>query len=377
MSGTQKASKPRHSRLRESCDCCFFAKVKCSKARPICSRCLTFGSDCKYSPSSRAGRPKSDGSRGCQSKISRRMSLPEHSETSTRAYTTPSMNIDDEHSSSYRQDTDWPPTPSSIDGRMHRHSISPTTTPIPAIESLAELEDLVINGGLFDTSFSWTNTPRVDMASGSSGIISPAPWFQCDTNLYASSALGLGPDPDVYLSNTIAAKSPTCNCFNTCLQALHALHNNTSSTTSVPSFDVALTVNRKAVDGCAMMLNCPICLSQSGSSTTTMLLGTIIGMIMSIYQDVFKNYFGLIPGVSSQPLPLTFGTYRVAGEDGRWLEMEIIMRELTKLKVLFAKFQGTGEWEEDVRIHSAVTNYLCQSLHLTFEVLNMQKNCTY
>ena len=60
--------------------------------------------------------------------------------------------------------------------------------------------------------------------------------------------------------------------------------------------------------------------------------------------------------------------------------MEIIMRELKKLKVLFAKFQETartGEWGEDAGMHSAVTNYLCQSLHLTFEVLNMQKNGTY
>jgi len=108
-----------------------------------------------------------------------------------------------------------------------------------------------------------------------------------------------------------------------------------------------------------------------------MLLGTVIGKIMTIYQDASKNYFGLTPGVGSQPLPLTFGTYRVAGEDGKWLEIEIIMRELKNLKVLFAKFQETGEWEGDVGMHSAVTRYLWQSLHLTFEVLNRQKNSTY
>jgi hypothetical protein len=378
MSRTQKASKPRHSRLRASCDSCFHAKVKCSKARPICFRCLTCGTECKYNPSSLAGKPKSDGSRGSQSYISRDMSLPEGSKTSTSAYTTPSMNIDDEHSYSYRQDTDWPPTPSSTDGRMNRHSISSAVMPTPAIESLTEAEDSVTNGELFDPSFSWTNTPRTD----SSRITSLAPWFECQTNFNTSSALGLGPTPNIYLSNTMAAKSPTCNCFNTCLQALQALHNNTSSTTSVPSFDIVLTVNRKAVDGCAMMLNCPICLSQASSSVTTMLLGTIIGMILTIYQDASKNYFGLPPGVGSQAqsLPLTFGTYKVAGEDGRWLEMEIIMRDLKKLKALFAKFQEParmGEWEEDARMHSAVTNYLWQSLHLTFEVLNMQKNGMY
>ena len=153
MSGTQKASKPRHSRLRASCDSCFLAKVKCSKARPICLRCLTCGSDCKYSPSSRAGKPKSDGSRGSQSYMSRDMSLPEDLETSTIAYTTPSMNIDDEHSS-YRQDTDWPPTPSSTDGRMNRHSISSTVMPIPANECLTEAKDSITNGEFFDPSVS-------------------------------------------------------------------------------------------------------------------------------------------------------------------------------------------------------------------------------
>jgi hypothetical protein len=36
-----------------------------------------------------------------------------------------------------------------------------------------------------------------------------------------------------------------------------------------------------------------------------------------------------------------------------------------------------GAWEEDTGMHSAVTNYLWQSLHLTFEVLNMQKDGAY
>ena len=43
-------------KLRESCDACLTAKVKCGKGRPMCQRCLTNGSDCSYSPSARAGR---------------------------------------------------------------------------------------------------------------------------------------------------------------------------------------------------------------------------------------------------------------------------------------------------------------------------------
>lgn len=41
-------------RLRASCDGCFLAKVKCTKSRPVCSRCLAVGLVCRYSPSSRS-----------------------------------------------------------------------------------------------------------------------------------------------------------------------------------------------------------------------------------------------------------------------------------------------------------------------------------
>ena len=54
--------------------------------------------------------------------------------------------------------------------------------------------------------------------------------------------------------------------------------------------------------------------------------------------------------------------------------MEIILRELRKLDELFTKFQGTArtsEWEGDAGMHSAITNYLGQSLRLTFKILRI------
>ena len=47
---------PKTVKLRESCDSCLIAKVKCSKARPLCGRCLANGAPCAYSPSSRSGK---------------------------------------------------------------------------------------------------------------------------------------------------------------------------------------------------------------------------------------------------------------------------------------------------------------------------------
>lgn len=48
--------KTRSEKLRTACDSCYNSKVKCSRSRPLCSRCLICGTDCVYSPSGRSGR---------------------------------------------------------------------------------------------------------------------------------------------------------------------------------------------------------------------------------------------------------------------------------------------------------------------------------
>jgi hypothetical protein len=210
-----------------------------------------------------------------------------------------------------------------------------------------------------------------------------APWFEAQQDFLSFSHQQgpISPSGHAYANNPMA-KSAACTCFATCLQALQALHNGSASSPQVPPFDVVLTVNRRAVESCSMMLNCSKCLSKSGSSTSTMLLATVIGKIMSFYRAASQAYFGFstTPQPQTTPLPLTFGTYRVAGEDGRWLEMEILLRELRKLEELFGKFSETCrklEMEDNLGVHTALTNYLGQSLHFTYEVLNMGKEMTF
>lgn len=58
MSQSQRSSKSQPEKLRSSCDSCHLSKVKCSKSRPLCSRCLVCGTDCTYSPSARVGRKR-------------------------------------------------------------------------------------------------------------------------------------------------------------------------------------------------------------------------------------------------------------------------------------------------------------------------------
>jgi hypothetical protein len=111
-----------------------------------------------------------------------------------------------------------------------------------------------------------------------------------------------------------------------------------------------------------------------------MLLGTILGRIILIYQDASRDYFGPTSTSGSQPLPLTYGVYQVAGEDIRWMQLVIILRDLKKFKGLLAKFQKVAkgsEAEEDIAMHGAVTNHLYQSLHLTCDALKRHKTLAW
>ncbi|KAH8760871.1 hypothetical protein BGZ57DRAFT_993082 [Hyaloscypha finlandica] len=306
------------------------------------------------------------------------------------------MDIDIENSISYPQETYSSTTSVSRGGWMDRSPISSTLMPIIKDRSALKAESFEANADLFDPYFLWTDTPRTDITSlyidnslqprskslGDASVTSPsaALFGRTDFACFSNSAPGLSPPPNIYTSTSMT-QTPTCSCFNSCIKTLQALHNS-NAITPTSTFNVILNINQKAVEICSIMFNCSICMSESGSSSGTMLLGAIIGRIISTYQDASKNYFGLCLGESSQtqPLPLTFGTYRVTSEDVRWLEMRIILRDLEKLKEFLAEFReirAKTQSEEDARMRGAITNYLCQSLNLTFEGLQRQNHLSY
>lgn len=238
------------------------------------------------------------------------------------------------------------------------------------------------NADLPDPVLYWTNIPPTDITSP---YIDNLPQLQPESMADGSVPLWFDQTDSIHFSKSFnlfvdecLVRTATCNCFNTCLQALQTLRN-FSAVPLASSFDIVLTVNQKAMETCSTTLNCPICNSKSDSSLRTMLLGTILERIILIYQDTSENYFRPTSGSGSQLqlLPLTFGIYQVASEDIRWLQLVIILRDLKKFKGLLTKFQETSmesESRKDVEMHSAITNHLYQSLHLTCEALKEHKN---
>ncbi|KAI9734042.1 MAG: hypothetical protein M1818_006980 [Claussenomyces sp. TS43310] len=331
-------------------------------------------------------------------------------------YTTHSISTGPEGSDNplFSLEGHWSSSTSSTDGRTRTNPTSTHTSPISIEVSSDPAASAASNGACFDSSLVWSGEglgrsfgdhihPTIPRSKSMNAIPQQAtspitPWYegQQDPSALLSNATGLqqqnGQAFGVERLNAGFDKpsrlsSGSCNCFTTCLQALQALHNHSGPSQAIPPFDVVLTINRKAVQGCAMMLNCSQCLSKSGSNTTAMLLATIISQIMSFYRAASQSYFGITLGPISptHSLPLTFGTYRINGEESRWLEMEILWRELRRLEELFGRFQdicgrGPGGLDmgsvvdgDEVGVRAALMNYLGQSLQCTFDMLKMQE----
>ncbi|CRK24932.1 hypothetical protein BN1708_014068 [Verticillium longisporum] len=127
--------------------------------------------------------------------------------------------------------------------------------------------------------------------------------------------------------------------------------------------------------------------SKKGTHTTAMLLATIIGKITSFYQKATHSYFdgGIEDGIAGQgsmhglsgtgaSLGISLGAYTLGGEDGRWLELEILARELQKLEEVYAQFRDVcGELTEDPEVSRAMIGYLGHNLGTTLKVVSHRK----
>jgi hypothetical protein len=114
-----------------------------------------------------------------------------------------------------------------------------------------------------------------------------------------------------------------------------------------------------------------------------MLLATVIGKITSFYKNASHSYFesGYIPSaaISSHSSPggglgVSLGAYTLGGEDGRWLELEILARELRKLEEVYGQFREVcADLSEDPEVSKAMIGYLGHNLGSTLEVVSHRK----
>ena len=430
-SAASSSNPPKTVKLRESCDSCLIAKVKCSKARPLCGRCLGNGAPCVYSPSSRSGKRTRNPSNGVNKVIntsgnngiskgpdSPRSSLPPSASYLTRLMY-PLLDAADR---SLLDPSDGP-----IGGTTSPLLQETTLVPVSALDEVTATRDDGFNASDFLPTPPFHQGDFMDFMSTSSGpnpftdfaASPPTPGFSTEhfptspawttkDNPYlrdfqspldmmpvtrASSSLTTPrpsappapPPPQNHghreMLKSDADRDQACDCFAACLHVLQSLHHHSwllsSSQHDGPPFDIVLTINREAMDSCSAMLECGKCVSKSGRSISTMMLATIFGKVMSLYRAACFLRFGSSTSMQATA-QLAFGAYTVTGENRQLLEIEILLLELRKVENILAVYSqrfsnGQAEKDDETSVYNALTAYLDKNLRYIVEYLQKCK----
>ncbi|KAI1109013.1 hypothetical protein F5Y14DRAFT_47745 [Nemania sp. NC0429] len=398
------SAKARQPRLRASCDGCFLAKVKCSKTRPICSRCLACGIVCNYSPSSRAGKPKPDHNHTPHSSASHEAQLRSLRDDNAITF---HPHAPPEHM--FSMDAGWATPPTSVEASMNGNTSLPTNLSMAGIdESTLNHHGLITAPpDLYSSTLSWGSSTDLACAAFADLPVTAAHMQGSHARSHSFDALSMpmqmawgdpkpsdifpgysqvqtptsmtsnyfpSPTPTPIIQSTLSCSqnSGSCTCFALCLQSLLALHN-TSTHNSVP-FDLVLSVNQRAVEGCNAMLACTTCFSRPGVDTLTMLLATIISKVASFYKSVTHAYpqpgtMAMLENTSNGGVSsVSIGTYQLNRDDGSWLKTEILARELRKLEEVFVRFREIYPDVFDApEFSKALIDYIGQNISSTLD----------
>lgn len=406
----QSTTVSKMTKLRESCDSCLIAKVKCSKTRPVCGRCLTNGATCGYSPSSRAGRKHrttttTEPTKNPVRYPKARAIVRDASRISPPSARTPYSIQDHEDrpkfsASSVCTSERLSPRHSTIENRLLAPQVPRFDSPDfplnpPFSDELGDCLQIYPPPFFSDHVARLPSPKLIDAKSPNhqawvvNGLPLPTvPSFQnpidmttFDPSLPSPSSDGAMPkDPPGRFEPHREGLKYQCDCFTVCIQALQALHHHSWLPASTEPgglpFDVVLTINREALKGCGVMLDCVKCVSKTGSSISTMLLGTIFGKIISLYGTACFFRFG--PASDSQAaVKLAYGAYTLTGEDRGLLEMEIIIRELKKVEnvliIYQERFRNAEAEKDEGSVYDALTCYLEKNLYRILDFLHSRK----
>ena len=247
-----------------------------------------------------------------------------------------------------------------------------------------------------------------------------------------------GPDVDILDALTVSPQSAAgCKCYPITLQSLYSQYGQAifASSGSTTPFDVALFINNRAIERCHAMLTCPECVlspDMNKSSTSMLMLAGTMEDILASYGTTCIAYldnatldplvlssgdssttssslsgspkinathgFGTrSQSMSSQSsrhssstsmslhssipsLQFSLGTYRLDGEDGRHLKLEILKIELRKMERLWAVFRDICAHQrchdDQKSLYAALVCYLAKKLRTTSELLESRRRAS-
>ncbi|KAL9609499.1 MAG: hypothetical protein Q9167_005733 [Letrouitia subvulpina] len=250
------ASKP--PKLRDSCNACSAAKIRCTKKRPTCARCDKRGLSCEYAATKRAGRP---------------------SHTSTQSAAKAKTISDDARQNSVSNEVNVPSPPSSYAPT----STNPMVEPSSALAVGAEFDDFFSSL----ESFPWLETPTHDilptpcyvdplsntMDSSSDSTFTLKKTFPTADNAYSNRLVQ--PNPSIHPVSRYSITNRTenvstlctgshCCCLKTALGFLKELSTNSSKAYALqggtgflfPPIQSVIAENKRVVKAIDKILQC-------------------------------------------------------------------------------------------------------------------------
>ena len=348
-SGNSTQTQMSKPKLRESCNSCYQAKVKCDKAHPWCARCKTRGFPCVYSVSLRSGKRRADQSflkaneaivsgtgsiteeiLGCQNLLNYESveSLLEKLEflasldpqlKSTGLQVEDLENKDPQYSDGEnRQPEFWL-------GQSLLAPVSPLATP-PS------------------TSLQSSQAPTITNLTASH---SPSAEDGAITNSFSRPLLTQVGS----LDHGFASRLPSlkCQCFQLALQTLSSVSHLSGSQDT--TFDVALQQGKEAITRSYSILRCGCWMLDSILVTV---LASLVSRTLSLFRSLCTAYLGIssTPGSeeddscqrlrsstrASQAL-VTMGAYELDEGDQHRLKSKFVEIELQKAEELIFEFR--------------------------------------
>ncbi|PVH92742.1 hypothetical protein DM02DRAFT_619751 [Periconia macrospinosa] len=246
-------------RLRQSCDRCSSAKVRCDKKQPACERCINNQLQCSYSESRRHGKQSWQKRVNCERmKAAAAASATTVTTTMTAAMNTPTSMSTGENI--------W-------DSSGHDYTINRSTTGRVGSIDVLDATQLWAPNDDFMTDFdinNFTDPPLlVSTAYELSALTYPV------TGVSLAETLTTGEGLETTVTSSLLPTTRIHDCEADAISVLRSLHHtsapdvtpqpgtsshsNSGSDTAdlAPTFDKALTANRAALNGWSELMKCP------------------------------------------------------------------------------------------------------------------------
>jgi len=341
MSTTSQITKPGSERLRSSCDNCYISKIKCSKSRPLCSRCLVCGTSCTYSPSGRSGRrlkktEQQQAGNGAPDGLDPKQlseqvwksyeessTFNSTSETPEDEYSQPFINFGEQlgtplgrpvkkYDTPHQSDCMDPlliagtqNAPISWDSYQNTAQSKPAaswwTDAMPFITN--DISDSTLHTqphpstAILDTNNSWDTSFDIN--------IDPTDFLSSD--LMQSPSTGL-------ISNPMMTPQPLCTCFSDGMAILQSMSKDFASLPPITQ-DPTLQDNRHALKSFAALLHCSTCLSPD-SDDMIMLLAAILEKLIAAFTEISLSSLNSRNQVTDPSIPFNSPTLDSAAEAG-------------------------------------------------------------